>query len=230
LPPPSSSRPTARPTPPASTPGTASGESGSDNIRGLFPWPPPTPSTRRSIPVSRLAAGRRAGTWGEAADRIEEILQRAQFEPSGYFLAADGFAIVTRVERLDGETGTPIAGERWASQPRVASSGDFLGGLLTFSRPVGHYRIFVFVVTTDPVASSPVEDESRFFETALQWSSIGAPALPERLRRKSLTRDYQVIVLIYEFEHAVGGRTRVNVPSRWPFDAHINNAGIEFQP
>ena len=138
---------------------------------------------------------------------------------------------MTRVEQLDLQSGTPLAGvERWPSDPRVASSAGFLSGLFTIRRPVGSYRTFVFVVTTDPVASTPVTDDARLFMLARRWAPQGAPALPEVLRRNRLSDDYQLIVLIYEFNHEVGGQTHLNIPSRWSFDAHLNNAGIVLQP
>jgi hypothetical protein len=221
----------ARPDVPPPSPSAVDVITAAPEIRPIFPWPPPTPSTRRSLPVAKLAAGPPPPTWGGAADRIEGVLRQAHIESWGYYLAGKGFAVVTRVEQIDGDSGIPLAGTaRWPSEPRVASSGGFLGGLLTFSRPVGHYRTFVFVVTADPVGSKAVEDEAKFFETARRWAPTGAPALPDELRRKPIMSAHQVIVLVYEFEHAVGGRTRVNVPSRWTFDAHTGSAGIVFQP
>jgi hypothetical protein len=197
------------------------------DIQKFFPWPPPTPSTRRSFALARLGTGSAHGTWGEAADSIENVLNRAKYESWGYYLAADGFAVATRVEQLDNSTGVPLAGAgRWPSDPRLASSSGFLGGLLTFSRPVGAYRTFVFVVTTDPVISQPTTDEAKFFEIARHWAPQGAPSLPDNLRRLSLGAGYQLIVFVYEFEHAAGGKTQLNVPGRWSFDAHLANAGI----
>jgi hypothetical protein len=206
---------------PSLTPAQSSGD-----IQKLFPWPPPTPSTHHRVRLSQLAGN--LTTWGRAADEIERLLRQAQIESWGYYLVADGFAITTRVEQIDETTGVPLAGaQRWSSdaEPRMALP-TFLGGLFTFRRPVGAYRTFVFVVTTDPVVSAPVPDEAELFKIAQKWAPTGAPSLPEKLQHWPLNDGYQLIVLIYEFDHVDSGRSHIYTPSRWSYDAHIRSAGI----
>jgi hypothetical protein len=202
----------------------------SSDIQKLFPWPPPTPSTHHRVRLSQVAGN--LTTWGRAADQIESILQQAQIESWGYYLVADGFAITTRVEQIDETTGAPLAGaRRWSSEaePRMPLP-IFLGGLFTFRRPVGAYRTFVLVVTTDPVVSAPVPDEAELFRIAQTWAPRGAPSLPEKLQHWPLNDGYQLIVLIYEFDHVDSGRSHVHTPGRWSYDAHIRSAGIVLGP
>jgi hypothetical protein len=210
---------------PSLTPAQSSGD-----IQKLFPWPPPTPSTHHRIRLSQVAGN--LTTWGQAADQIERILQQAQIESWGYYLVADGFAITSRIEQIDETTGAPLAGmRRWSSEaePRVALA-TFLGGLFTFRRPVGTYRTFVFVVTTDPVVSAPVPDEAELFRIAQTWAPRGAPSLPEKLQQWPLNDGYQLIVLIYEFDHVDSGRSHIHTPGRWSYDTHIRSAGIVLGP
>ena len=81
--PPSSSPPAVASRPPAAakngSPPTVA-PTVANEIQNFFPWPPPTPSTRRSLTLSRLSPGAPLQTWGDAADQIERILRQAQFE------------------------------------------------------------------------------------------------------------------------------------------------------
>ena len=92
--PPSPSRPapTIAPGPTASAP----------PLKDLFPWPPPTPSTRRAFSPDVVPGSAPAKTVGDVASRLERMLRQADFDSFGYYRVPGGFALVTRIESLDG--------------------------------------------------------------------------------------------------------------------------------
>ena len=210
--------------PPARAPAAA------EPIQDLFPWPPPDPSTRRTLAIAQLAEGPAATTWGQAADRIVALLRNARFESWGFYRTPGGFAVVTRVEQLDSQSGMPLAGTaRFPSEPRVASTNIF-DALFTIRRPEGFYRTFAFVLTTDVRPGAPVTDEEQMLRIARGWAMAGAPDLPNELRGETISDAHRLFVLVYEFEHAVGGATHLIAPSRWSFDDHVRSAGIVIRP
>ena len=180
--------------------------------------------------MMQLAEGPAATTWGQVAERIVTILRNARFESWGFYRTPGGFAVVTRVEQLDSQSGMPLAGTaRFPSEPRVASTSIF-DALFTIRRPEGFYRVFAFVLTTDVRPGAPVTDEAQMFRIARRWAVAGAPDLPNELRGEAISADHRLFVLVYEFEHAVGGATHLIAPSRWSFDDHVRSAGIVIRP
>lgn len=200
-------------------------------ISDLFPWPPPTPSTRRSFSPDVLVDGPSAATLGDTAWRLEGLLRRAEFDSWGYFRAPDGFALVTRVERLDGETGKQLAGDqRWSDRVAYASisPGAILSAIFATSRPRGYYRVFVFLVTDDPPMTRPA-GAAETFATASRWAMFGRSSLPNAIRTQPVTANHELIVLVYEFEKVQGGETTHYSPSRWSLDHHLETLGLSFK-
>src|SRR5215510_14305544 len=200
-------------------------------ISDLFPWPPPTPSTRRSFSPDVLVDGPSAATLGDNASRLEGLLRRAEFDSWGYFRAPGGFALVTRVERLDGETGKQLAGDqRWSDRVAYASisPGAILSAIFATSRPRGYYRVFVFLVTDDPPMTRPA-GAAETFATASRWAMFGRSSLPNAIRTQPVTANHELIVLVYEFEKVQGGETTHYSPSRWSLDHHLETLGLSFK-
>jgi hypothetical protein len=188
-------------------------------LADLFPWPPPTPSTRRSFSADIRADLPPATSVGDVAARLEDRLRGADFDTWGYFRTPGGFALVARAERLDPHTGTPLAGrERWSDQ--LSAAGITLGSIFAWSRPRGLYRTFVFILTDDPPMSRPLgPTETR--ELLGRWALTGRTSLPVSVQAEPLGAGHQLVVLVYEFEKAADGETAHNVPSRWSLDHHI---------
>jgi len=181
--------------------------------------------------LSQLGAQTPPDTWGKLADHIVALLRKARYRSWGFYAAPGGFAVVTRIEQLDQEKGAALAGDqRWASEVKMAGSTSILDGIFTVSRPRGVYRVIVFVLTTDPRSGGPVTDPQVMLQLARRWGISGALDLPEVLRSNPITRVQRLFALVYEFESAVGGETRVHSPGRWTFDHHLEDAGIVIIP
>lgn len=223
----------ARPTPPPAPNGgsaPAAPVDSSTQLPDFFPWPPPAPSDRRLLQLSQLGGETPPDTWGTLSDRILALLRKARYRSWGFYAAPGGFAVVTRIEQLDEDNGDALAGDqRWASEVKVAGTS-ILDGIFTVRRPRGVYRVIAFVLTTDPRSGGPVTDPRVMLQLARRWGISGALDLPEVLRSNPITRVQRLFALVYEFESAVGGETRVNSPGRWTFDHHFEDAGIVIVP
>ena len=202
----------------------------STQLPDFFPWPPPAPSDRRLLQLSQLGSGTPPDTWGALADRILALVRKARYRSWGFYAAPGGFAVVTRIEQLDQENGVALAGDqRWASEVKVAGTS-ILDGIFTVRRPRGVYRVIAFVLTTDPRSGGPVTDPAVMLQLARRWGISGALDLPEVLRSNPITRVQRLFALVYEFESAVGGETRVHSPGLWTLDHHFEDAGIVIIP
>lgn len=155
---------------------------------------------------------------------------RGGYRRWGFYLAPGGFAVVPHIEQLDDQSGEAFAGDaRWATEARLASTS-ILDGIFMVRRPRGLYRAFAFVLTTDPRSGGPVTDPTRMLQLARRWGISGALDLPHELRVQPIHPQQRMFALVYEFESAVGGETRVNSPGRWQLERHFGNAGIAVQP
>src|SRR5207342_3601252 len=134
--------------------------------------------------------------------RLRAALSPAGYDELGYFAVPDGFAAVTRLERIK-ETGEPVTDRsRWQmtvpSNPSF-SLFDYLKALLTAQ--TGHFRVIAFVVTSAPFTASPGDVDA---VNALRWAQTGRNALPSSLGSQPLTAEYSVTALVYEFSKIRG--------------------------
>jgi hypothetical protein len=163
-----------------------------------FPWPPPRASATAVIPAGFIrVSGIAEPTLGHAVELINAALDGGGYVERSYFAAPGGFAMATRLERIEAD-GTPKQEERWsvAVQPLQSFSlGAYLRAL--FTAPAGYYRIIVFVVTSQPFAQS-AERVSR--DDALAWLHEGLNRLPDSIAAARYTERHAVTALIYQFE------------------------------
>jgi len=152
-------------------------------------------------------------------------LSNATTEKS-YFGIPGGFAIVTRLENMDAN-GYPDYPNRWTSSLAPISIVEFsltkyLEAL--FGVPKGHYRVFVFVVSSEPVIQSgtPIAQEE-----AQTWIVEGANKLPSQMKDLPYTREHTTTAYIYEFiQSGVGGEASYNIPSDFTGRQHLERAGL----
>ena len=191
-----------------------------------FPWPPPKPSAFTDVPVGSPELSPGTGVNFFSVDtKISEALSLAGYSDRSYFAVPNGFAIVTRLEKTDAE-GNPDP-ERWASSLEPLSLTEFsltkyLEAL--FGAPQGHYRLFVFIVTSEAVIQSgtPVSQA-----TAQTWIVEGANRLPFDLQRMPYTAQHSTTAYIYEFVQAgVGAEANQNIPSTITGRDHLERAGL----
>lgn len=193
-----------------------------------FDWPPPEPSTKVTIPRALLLAGTtaEARTLGEVGERLEAALIEAGYVEFGYqSIGCSGFAMVTRLERID-EDGRPLEGPLRFAPPEARpnwSLGSYIARL--FYAPPGYYRQIVFAATEKPyerdeLAPAPTREE---LDEMLERADVSA--LPEAMLERPFTRTHRLHALIYEFEKGEADRD-VRQVSRLAGAAHVRAAGI----
>ncbi|RAI30352.1 hypothetical protein CH338_27870, partial [Rhodoplanes elegans] len=197
----------------------------------LFPWPPPTASTSRAFSPDVDAGRPRARRVGEVADRVRLITAAAGYDKINFYTAPGGFALVTRLEQLEADTGRPLPEpDRWQipSRPIVASFGlELLLDAVRLVRNPGYFRVFVFVLTNKGVETAPADDDEAY-RLAIDWAQRGADVLDPAIRALPVTPDHSLLVLVYEFERT-GEKSEHLRPSRWTLDDHLDSIGASLK-
>lgn len=190
-----------------------------------FEWPPPKASSRIVLPRGLLLGRANAPPkLRDIARRLREALLVAGYdEQSFYRLRSDGFALVTRVERLS-DDGAPLRSARW-SPPDAAEPFSLVRFMLGLVRPEpGHYRLIVFAVT--PESFDNTGRQIRAGE-ASGLLDKGATALPRRLAEQPFTEDHNCVALIYEFlKDNPDATPRLLEPSRFSALDHLQKSAI----
>jgi hypothetical protein len=192
-----------------------------------FPWPPPKPSTIANLTLGSLPQKAGTGlTFHDVDERISQALTAAGYDEKSYYGVPNGFAIVTRLEQMNLD-GSPENSDRWVSSLSPLSLTRFsLAKYLEalFGVPKGHYRIFVFIITSDIVIQSgtPVTQGE-----AQTWFVEGANKLPSDMETLPYTNEHTTTVYIYEFvQSGVGANANQNIPSTITGKQHLERAGL----
>lgn len=207
-------------------------ESRQTTLFSLFKWPLPPPSTRRKFSPDVFQDLPPAKTAGEVAKRLEQIMGIATFDSFAYYPIKGGFALATRIEKLDTSTGKPLSGEaRWGSGPEYVTSGyvDYFYRIFATSRPKGFYRAFVFALTTDPRMGARIP-AVELHGLAEVWGIQGDPSLSSEIESLPVSAEHDLIVMVYEFEVTKGGPTKHYKRSRWSLDHHLSSLRVLLKP
>jgi hypothetical protein len=152
-------------------------------------------------------------------------LRKGGFTSWAYFRAPDGFALVTTIEALDAN-GQVLSGDaRWSQNPRVAASLSFWQLLMLDQRPIGRYRVFVFLVTPQAAIGAKVTG-AEMWSRAVTWVNTGLAFLPAEVRQMPVTPDHHLIANVYEFERTIAGETTMDEHANWPMAEQFASAGI----
>lgn len=185
-----------------------------------FPWPPPIPSARLSLP---LDANPNNPTFGNLSFILDAALKKTGYFEKSYFSVPGGIAIVTRMERIY-QDGTPVPVGRWSvEQPTVPrlSLSEYLRALFTASP--GYYRMIVFVITDKPFGAT---NETISASTANRWLADGFNILPEDVLLKPLPPHFAFTALVYEFRREQGGKPYELEPSDLDARTHLTKCGL----
>ena len=181
------------------------------------PWPPPTPTSQDGI-ARALVVGNGASTWGTVSDHFDAALEAAGYEDRDYYAVPGGFALATRIERIDRD-GRPLSvPTRW-----VGSRGEREWTLEAMLRelagvPVGRYRTLVFVFSDTAFQSGDVAMSEAMAE---RWRSRGLNHLPAGLRTLAYGQDFNCDVLVYEFQQRAAGEPASFVQAGLPARRHL---------
>ena len=192
----------------------------------FFPWPPPPASARMTLPENAFD---RAGmpTLKQAAETIETALRAAGFGDWGYFSLPEeegGFGLVTRIEQIN-DDGKPLAGAaRWMVRPFAAATMTPLRSLVSIHRPVGHYRVFVFVLSAKSAVDNPTEQAT--LPLAYEWNRRAQPRLGREISASPMTERHAMTVRVYEFEQTDKIVSLFDTSSQLTVPEHLKAAGI----
>jgi len=160
-----------------------------------FPVPPPSFSTSATL-KNGLVLRDPSENLGDVFDRIKGALERGGFpEWSIYALSDDGFAVVTRMERIE-EDGRPSVPRFTVRRPLYRMRGFSIDDYrqVLFNADPGHYRIMALVVTAHPL--SPAQPVPPALKVDAQDLARGL--LPSEIRSRPAPRG-RCEVLVFEF-------------------------------
>jgi hypothetical protein len=186
------------PPPPPPPPPPVAAEPGDRPAQPLpdFPWPPP-PATRLVLPRPAIVGRPGVASQADVADVLVEALEQRGYLERGFFRVPDGFALATKLERIDDEGEPAPEASRWAqgNVPAEFSLSAILKRLAGV--PPGRFRVLVFIVTPEPFGSSgqPVSGD-----VAEGWVTTGFNQLPREFRQVPVDADTACTVLVFEFE------------------------------
>ncbi len=189
-----------------------------------FPWPPPACNARFELPATFLAGLK---TLGGAEMKVRLALDAQGYAQRSYFSVPNGFALVTQLEQYNAADGTVRNDRtRWLDYP---AQDNFAGVLDYFKALVmpqkGYFRLFVLVATNQSFGGDAARVSK---EQATAWLNQGFNKLPRRLAAVPLTADFDITVLVYEFEVPESNRKPVQKCPSPRFDArtHLVKSGL----
>ena len=168
-------------------------KNGSSSIQRLQPlsWPPPPASTRAVIPQEYFQAKK---NLGQVYNQLRAAILKCNYKEFRLFGIEKGFAILTRLERIE-KDGTPSNADRWGRGKQYPSSlSEYLSALLMGTE--GNFRVIMFIVT--PLTN--FRDNGTPMLTAGkadQMYNEGGLVLPPEVA--NLPVGHYVHVLIYQF-------------------------------
>ena len=190
-----------------------------------FAWPPPRPSTRRTLARYLPTGGAEAPTLEVVAGRLQNALEANGYVEYSYYSVPDGFALATRLERIYPDGRSMPEPARWQTTLgplRHFVLAEYLRAL--FDAELGSFRVIVFIVSPAPLTSGAAPPSTA---AALAWPREGVPVLPNALRQILYSENYQTHALIYEFEtRGQGQQAKFKESSSITGDVHLRRAKI----
>lgn len=190
----------------------------------FFQWPPPTASAifvLQHFHQEQLSS--HVNNLGDIDQILTQALDETGYYERSYYAVPDGFAVVTRLERIHND-GTPATNKRWSindDRIQVLSFSQYLRSLF-FADP-GLFRVVVFLVTPHPFNQT---DRQVSRDEAIEWLSEGFNILPLFVADKRFTREFNVTALVYQFEKKENQDPIIMRPSNMTGKKHLQAAGI----
>jgi hypothetical protein len=161
----------------------------------MFPFPPPKASASH-IFDNDLFSGINSLT--QSSERIENALKKSGYYEKSYYQIPNGYALVTRIEKMEFDGAPAAETERWnVNDTGSSGSFDFLSYFKSlFTAETGHYRIIVFLVTSDDVQMT---ERVMLMSEGQDFLSSGLNRLPSEFDIMPFTEDHYCTALIYEW-------------------------------
>jgi hypothetical protein len=186
-----------------------------------FPWPPPRASAMKKLEPNLL---KNPICLGDVDTCLSKALEAAGYVEKSYFFIKGGFALVTKLEQINGDGKPKGLPDRWSvnvAPLKEFSLSAYLKALFT-SNP-GYFRIIVFIITHYPFTQN---EKGVVFDDAIDWLYKGVNELPPAISERKFSTEHTVSALIYEFEKPKSGEAVPLVPGRLTCNVHLLNSGI----
>jgi hypothetical protein len=188
-------------------------------------WPPPESSTTWSA-----SAGLPSGvSLGESADQVAAALRSAGYTDARWYAIgaryAHGFAVTTRLEKIN-DDGTPKPpSERWSSRFPEASTLFWLERARRMRLPgPGRYRVFLVAFTDLPIGRTnraPYWNEDTWMADVAEAPSLASS------QSRSVSPTYRVGTYVYAYESdSADGKGELLASDVTPATAHIQSSGL----
>ena len=160
-----------------------------------FPFPPPKSSASHTFEEEVFE---QANNLYEVSELIEGALKKSGYFEKSYYKIPDGFALVTRMEKMKPDGSPAPVDERWnINHNSTGSSFDLMSYFKSlFFAKDGHYRIIVFLITPENLRQS---EDKMTMEEAKKYLTKGFNRLPNSFKNIPFTDEYSCSALIYEW-------------------------------
>jgi hypothetical protein len=200
-------------------------EGGAGGLRQDDFWPPPGAT-------SVWMASSSAATLGDMADRVAGVLHAAGYEDVRWHPIGarcdHGFAVTTRLERIDDDAAPKPVAERWTSLYPAASTLRWLDAARAPRLPApGRYRVLLIAFSDLPTGAAG---------HAPRWDAqtvMAGPQIPDLqpmqlARERRVTLEYRIGVHVYEYELDGSDERGAFVPrdERLPAMVHARRSGL----
>lgn len=194
-----------------------------------FPCPPPRTSAMYTIPDTLLRnRGQKPSTLGDANAKLIAALDGPGYIDRSWYATCGGFALVTRLERVQSDGRPWSEPGRWAGPDASASElaewsvGAYIRAL--FRADPGRYRVIAFIATDKDVTTT---GKALTAKEAQTWLDNGHNRLPQEIANQQWTDEHQIVALIYEFKKKKKEEPpEPDVPSPLAAQDHMKGAGI----
>ncbi|MDQ6701911.1 MAG: hypothetical protein M3Z96_01790 [Pseudomonadota bacterium] len=195
----------------------------------FFPWPPPQGSDEQDFTEAVVSAIHQKvkgplqlkSVDGFLKDRLRGVSSFTYFSTP----QREGYVAVTRLEQID-KAGHRLEGSARFSKD-AAESGSFIYNFLNelVSLPEGRFRLFVFFVSSDPVATEHPTGKVTL-QDADRWVGEGCYSLPPKLAELRLTDNHKVLLRVYEFVSKGSDSHLLSRAEAIPLAQHLNALGL----
>lgn len=165
-----------------------------------------------------------AKTLSQVESKLTKALNNCGYLERRLFYVKGGFAMVTQIEQIK-EDGYCLEANRWNTKPvreETFSLTSFFSSLFT-SKP-GYFRVFVFIVTDEPLVPKP---RSITREEAMGWLTGAVSKLPPKIGQIAYTNATNAVAFVYEFTvNEADKKASLSHPSTIGAEAHLRNSKI----
>jgi hypothetical protein len=185
-----------------------------------FELPPPKPSSSYVFDKSQFEKYKKLR---EIDGIISGALSANGYTEKSYFAVPNGFALVTRIEKMN-EDGTSVEPpDRWNIDKLNLkfSIRNYLKAL--FFGTTGYYRVIVFVVTDKSFNTSKKKISRR---EAYAWLNEGNLTLPDYIGNMNFSNKHQIVSLVYEFSKKESAEPVFSDPSKLTGSIHLTQSNI----